>query len=113
MPRKKKVEEVVENVKKPTLNDFEVIVRPVITEKTMNLMQTQNKATFEVSKDANKIQIKKAIEKIFKVEVTKVAISNVIAKRTTRGSRYKGIISGYKKAIVTIKDGEAIDLFKD
>ena len=112
---KKKVEEVKNelNFKAPTINDLEVIIRPVITEKSMNLMQSQNKATFEVSKNANKIQIKNAVEKIFKVKVEKVAISNVIEKQTTRGSRYKGVISGYKKAIVTIATGEAIDLFKE
>ena len=84
-----------------------------ITEKSMLLMQNQNKVTLEVKKDANKIEIKKAFENIFGVKVTTVAISNVPAKETTRGGRYKGTISGYKKAIVTVKDGEAIDLFKD
>lgn len=111
---KKKVEvQNQANFKNPTLVDLEVIIRPVITEKTMNLMQTQNKATFEVKKDANKIQIKNAIEKIFKVEVTKVAISNVIAKVVTRDRKHQGSVGGYKKAIVTIKNGEAIDLFKE
>ena len=70
-------------------------------------------AQLEVKKDANKIEIKKAFENIFGVKVSSVAITNVPSKTTTRGGRYKGTISGYKKAIVTIKGGEAIDLFKD
>ena len=96
-----------------TIHDYEVIIKPVITEKSMLLMQNQNKVTLEVKKDANKIEIKKAFENIFGVKVTTVAISNVPAKETTRGGRYKGTISGYKKAIVTIAEGEAIDLFKE
>jgi large subunit ribosomal protein L23 len=96
-----------------TIHDYEVIIKPVITEKSMLLMQNENKVTLEVKKDANKIEIKKAFENIFGVKVTTVAVSNVPSKTTTRGGRYKGTISGYKKAIVTVKDGEAIDLFKD
>lgn len=95
------------------VHDFDVIIRPVITEKSMILMQTQNKVTLEVKKDANKVQIRHAFEHIFGVKVTNIAITNVPAKETTRGGRYKGTISGYKKAVVSIKDGEAIDLFKD
>lgn len=116
MARKKKEEVVVQaepEFKNATLNDFEVILEPLITEKSMAQMQNLNKATFKVRKDANKIQVKNAVEKIFKVKVTKVSISNVIEKQTTRGSRYHGVISGYKKAVVTIASGEAIDLFRD
>jgi len=76
-------------------------------------MQDQNKVTVEVAPDANKTEVKLAFERIFQVKVTDVKISNVRAKSTTRGTRYKGVISGYKKAIVTINEGEAIDLFKD
>ena len=79
----------------------------------MSLMQDQNKVTVEVAPDANKTEVKLAFERIFQVKVTDVKISNVRAKSTTRGTRYKGVISGYKKAIVTIAEGEAIDLFKD
>lgn len=105
---------VAKNVKSnATIHDFDVIIRPVITEKSMLLMQNENKVTLEVRPDANKIEIKKAFENIFGVKVTTVAISNVPSKVTTRGGRYKGTISGFKKAIVTVKDGEAIDLFKD
>ena len=99
--------------KKPSVHDFDVIVEPVITEKTMSLMQEQNKVTLRVSKTANRSEVKKAFEKIFGVKVTKVNIVNVPAKETTRGGRYKGRISGFKKAVVTVKEGQAIDLFKE
>ena len=98
---------------KPTERDFVVIAKPRITEKSMNMMQNQNKVTVQVAEDANKTEVKLAFERIFQVKVTKVAIDNVNAKKTTRGTRYKGMLSGYKKAIVTIADGEAIDLFKE
>ena len=98
---------------KASIHDFDVIVEPVITEKTMSLMQEQNKVTVRVSKTANRADVKKAFEKIFGVKVTGVNIVNVPAKETTRGGRYKGTISGFKKAVVTVKEGQAIDLFKE
>lgn len=98
---------------KATIHDFDVIVEPVITEKTMSLMQEQNKVTLKVSQKANRADVKKAFEKIFGVKVTGVNIVNVPAAETTRGGRYKGVISGFKKAIVTVAEGQAIDLFKE
>jgi large subunit ribosomal protein L23 len=108
---KKKVEASVET--KASLHDFEVILKPVITEKSMKLLQDENKVTLKVKQSANKVQIKNAFEKIFGVEATQVRVSNVPDKPTTRGGKYQGKIAGYKKAIVTVKDGEAIDLYKD
>ena len=96
-----------------SVHDFDVIVEPVITEKTMSLMQEQNKVTVRVSGKANRADVKKAFEKVFGVKVTQVNIVNVPAKETTRGGRYKGTISGFKKAVVTVKEGQAIDLFKE
>lgn len=112
MPRKKKSDAVVET-KKATINDFDIIIEPLITEKTMSLSQEGNKATFKVKKGSNKIAIKKAIEHIYGVHVTGVQTVNVHSKNLSRGSRYKGKTASYKKAIITIKDGEAIDLFKE
>jgi len=99
--------------KRPTVHDFDVIIEPVITEKTMSLMQEQNKVTVRVQGKANRADVKKAFEKVFGVKVTQVNIVNVPAKETTRGGRYKGTISGFKKAVVTVKEGQAIDLFKE
>ena len=112
MARKKKTEEAT-RFPKATMKDFEVILEPVITEKTMSLMQNENKVTIKVLKSANKVEIKLAFERIFQVKVTDVKVVNVRAKELTRGTRYKGTLAGYKKAVVTIAEGEAIDLFKE
>ena len=100
-------------VAKATLTDFETIIEPVITEKTMSLMQEQNKVTLKVKGNANRAAVKKAFERLFGVKAIDVNIINVCSKETTRGGRYKGTISGFKKAIVTIAEGEALDLFKE
>ena len=111
--KKQEVAKVEEKLKKATISDFDVIIEPLITEKSMSASQEHNKFTFVVKKDANKTQIKNAIHKIYNVNVTAVNLVNVPAKVTTRGSRYKGTISGFKKAIVTITEGETINLFAD
>lgn len=98
---------------KATEKDFAVIVKPIITEKSMVLMQNENKVTVKVLDSANKTEIKLAFERIFQVKVIDVKVSNVRSKATTRGTRFKGSISGYKKAVVAIAEGEAIDLFKE
>ncbi len=98
---------------KPTEHDFEVIIEPLITEKSMALMQNANKVTVKVLGSANKIEIKAAFERIFQVKVTDVKVVNQIAKKTTRGGRYAGTISGFKKAVVSVAEGSAIDLFKE
>ena len=98
---------------KATEKDFQVIVKPLITEKTMSLMQNENKVTVKVLASANKTEIKLAFERIFQVKVTDVKVLNQRAKETTRGTRYAGKISGFKKAVVTVAEGEAIDLFKE
>ena len=98
---------------KPTERDFAVIVKPIITEKSMAEMQISNKVTLKVAADANKTEVKLAFQRIFQVKVVDVRIVNVKPKVTTRGTRYTGKIQGYKKAIVTIESGEAIDLFRE
>ena len=87
---------------------YDKILSPLLTEKTTNL-SSQNKVVFKVLKNANKKNLKKNIEKIFKVNVTKINIINK-QKRTkfTRGRKVK--ISGFKKAIITLKKGQSIDL---
>ena len=113
MARKKQEVATEVKAKKATISDFDVIIEPLITEKSMSASQEHNKFTFVVKSTANKTQIKNAIHKIYNVNVTAVNLVNVPAKVTTRGSRYKGTISGFKKAIVTVKDGETINLFAD
>ena len=109
----KKKTEAANRFPKATEKDFTVIVKPLITEKTMALMQNENKVTVKVLDSANKTEIKLAFERIFQVKVTDVKVLNQRAKETTRGTRYSGHISGFKKAIVTIASGEAIDLFRE
>ncbi len=87
---------------------FDKILSPLVTEKSTNLSE-QNKIVFRVPVDANKKNLKTNIEKIFKVNVTKI---NMINKKNriklTRGRKVK--VSGFKKAIVTLKKGQSIDL---
>lgn len=113
MAAKKAKEAPKASFQKPTERDYSVIVKPVITEKSMAEMQNGNKVTLKVAGDANKTEVKLAFERIFQVKVEEVRIVNVHAKVTTRGTRYKGTIQGYKKAIVTVAEGAAIDLFKE
>ena len=87
---------------------FDIILSPVITEKSTNL-NALNKLTFKVTKDANKSSIKKSIEKLYKVEVIKV--NTILSKPRVKMVRGKvGSKTGYKKAIVTLKEGQTIDM---
>ena len=87
---------------------YDKIISPIVTEKSTNLSE-QNKIVFKVSNKLNKIILKKNIEKIFKVNVIKVNIINKQSrKKITRGKKVK--IQGYKKAIITLKKGQNIDL---
>ena len=111
---KKEEAKVVEaKFAKPTTKDFSVILEPVITEKSMALMQNSNKVTVKVNAKSNKTEIKLAFQRLYQVKVVDVKVVNVNAKTTTRGGRFQGTISGYKKAVVTIAPGEAVDLFKE
>ena len=87
---------------------YDKIIAPFVTEKSTNLSE-QNKIVFKVPSNTNKKSLKTSIEKIFKVNVTKI---NVINKQNrtklTRGRKAK--VSGYKKAIITLKKGQSIDL---
>ena len=87
---------------------YDKILSPIITEKSTNISE-QNKIVFKVPSKANKKNLKTSIEKFFKVNVTKI---NIINKRnrikTTRGKKVK--VKGYKKAIITLKKGQNIDL---
>ena len=89
-------------------NLYDKILSPLVTEKTTNLSE-QNKIVFKVPSKANKKNIKNNIEKIFKVNVTKVNIINKQNRtKLTRGRKVK--VSGFKKAIITLKKGQSIDL---
>lgn len=113
MAKKKAAVKTENRFPKATEKDFDVIVKPIITEKAMTLMQNENKVTLKVLSTATKVEIKLAFERIFQVKVDEVKVLNQKPKLTTRGTRFTGKISGYKKAVVTIAEGEAIDLFKE
>ena len=92
-----------------------ILKRPIITEKTQGL-NTKNKYTFEVGRDANKISITAAIEKMYGVTVEKVNTITQIGKKKSRMTKTKissGRTSTYKKAIVTLKEGEIIDFYAE
>jgi large subunit ribosomal protein L23 len=88
----------------------DIIIKPVVTEKSMNLL-AENKYTFIVDKRANKTEIKNAIENIFNVRVEKVRTMNVKGKPKRLG-RFEGRTPNRKKAIVTLKPGQKISLFE-
>ena len=90
------------------INLYDKIISPLITEKSTNLSE-HNKIVFKVPSGANKKNLKKNIEKIFKVNVTKINIINKQNRiKLTRGRKVN--VSGYKKAIITLKKGQSIDL---
>lgn len=87
----------------------EIIIRPIISEHSYDMM-AENCYTFEVAKDANKIEIAQAVEAIFQVEVVKVNTLNV--KPKPKRVRYQtGKTRSWKKAMVTLKEGDTIELF--
>ena len=87
---------------------YDTIISPIVTEKSTSLSD-QNKIVFKVPDNANKKNLKKNIEKIFKVNVTKINIINKKSRnKITRGRKVK--VMGYKKAIITLQKGQNIDL---
>ena len=91
-----------------TARHYDTILSPVITEKT-TLLSEQNKVVFKVANDATKDEIAAAVEELFKVKVTKVNTLNVQGKT----KRFRGIVgkrSDFKKAIVTLAEGQSIDI---
>ncbi len=90
---------------------YSVIKRPLFTEKGMELKERENKILLEVDRDANKHEIKRSVEEIFKVKVDKVATINERGK-LKRFGRFQGRAAAKKKAIVTLKKGEKLDLIE-
>ena len=89
---------------------YEVLRRPLITEKD-TVLQAQGKYAFEVARGANKPQIKQAVEEAFKVKVTAVNVMTVPGK-TRRIGRQQVLTQSWKKAVVTLKSGDKIELFE-
>jgi large subunit ribosomal protein L23 len=93
------------------MDPHQVIIKPVISEKSYNLIETENQYTFHVDKRANKNQIKRAIEEAFDVRVYKVNTSNVKSKPKRQGL-LRGRTATWKKAVVRLAEGERIELFE-
>jgi len=93
-----------------------ILIKPIITEKMTNDSELNNRYGFVVDKNANKVEIKKAVEKIYGVSVEAVRTMNYPVKRTTKFTK-TGVVSGkkgaYKKAIVQIAEGDNIDFYSN
>jgi len=94
------------------MNHHEIVKRPIfLTEKASNLREEANQYLFEVHPDANKYQIREAVEKLFKVTVRDVNTMNVRGHMRRMGRGY-GKLRNWKKAIITLADGDSIDFFE-
>jgi len=90
---------------------YEVLKGPLLTEKGTLLKEQDNKVMFRVAREANKIEIKKAVEEIFKVKVDRVTTMNCKGKNKRMG-KYEGKRPDWKKAIVSLKEGEKLDFIE-
>ena len=88
-----------------------VIRKPLVTEKSTQQKETTNQYAFEVDRKANKIEIESAIERLFKVKVLEVRTCNVLGKMKRLGRRF-GKRADWKKAVVTLKEGDRIEFFE-
>lgn len=95
---------------------MEILKKPLLTEKVAQLTEKLNRFVFKVDHRANKIQIKSAVEEMYGVTVTSVNTMKYVGKLKTRSTK-AGIVSGriatYKKAVITLKDGETIDFYNN
>jgi len=93
-----------------------IIIKPIVTEKANQLSEKFNRYGFKVKRDANKLEIKKAVEELYNVAVTEVNTMNYSGKSKSRYTK-SGMISGkspdFKKAVVTVKQGDKIDFYSN
>ena len=93
-----------------------IIIEPIVTEKMTQISEKFNRVGFQVAHSANKIEIKKAVEEMYNVTVISVNTSNYHGKKKSRYTK-AGVINGmtatYKKAIVTLKEGDTIDFYSN
>ncbi len=92
-------------------DQYQIVKRPLLTEKSDRLRETNNQYCFEVDVRANKLEVKAAIESLFEVKVSSVRMQNRIGKAKQMG-RFTGKRADWKKAFVTLKEGEVIELFE-
>ncbi|MBS3810834.1 MAG: 50S ribosomal protein L23 [Halanaerobiales bacterium] len=89
----------------------DILIKPVITENSMLKMEENNTYTFKVARNANKVEIRKAVEKIFDVNVDNVNTMNIRGKKRRLG-RNEGRTSSWKKALVRLVEGDSIEIFE-
>jgi len=94
-----------------SVDPYDILIAPLVTEKSTMLREAHNQIAFRVSSRANKAEIKKAVESALKVKVESVNIVNVSGKRKRMG-KFEGRKPSWKKGIVTLKAGEKVDLFE-
>lgn len=92
------------------MDDYNIIIKPLVTEQGMHFANTKNAYSFEVNKKANKVQIRGAVERLYNVKVTDVRTANVKGKPRRRG-RTMGMTKSWKKAVVVLGEDYHIDLF--
>jgi len=98
------------------MKKVQILIRPLYTEKIARLQDSENKYAFEVFSGANKIEIRKEIEKQFEVKVEKVQTMNIrgkIRQQMTKAGRFHGRRPDWKKAIITLAEGDKIELFEN
>ncbi len=94
----------------------QILIKPIISEKSEKLSEGIGQYSFVVNRKANKIEIRKAVEKLYSVNVNSVNTAIMPAKsknRNTRSGMVKGRVSAYKKAVITLSEGDSIDFFGD
>jgi len=94
------------------MHSTQVLIRPIVSEKSNDLKEVQNKVVFAVHPGANKFQVKSAVENIFNVKVDKVNIIRRSPLQRKRFGRVSGKIPGYKKAFITLAAGDKIEFFE-
>ena len=93
------------------MDSYNVLIKPMITEKVHMQKESDNKVSFRVNRLANKLDVKQAVEEIMNVQVVKVNILNQPGKKKRLG-KHTGMRPGYKKAVVTLKEGEKVPFFE-
>jgi large subunit ribosomal protein L23 len=95
------------------MNLHDVIIKPIVTEKSQILSSDFNQYSFEVARQATKTEIQQAVEKLFSVNVVKVATYNMRGKVKRRGPYMRGRTPDWKRAVVTLKEGDAIPVLQE
>lgn len=98
------------------MRKIKILIRPLYTEKIAKLQDEENKYAFEVDRESNKIEIRREIEKRFEVKVTKIqtmVVRGKLRQQMTKAGRFYGRRPDWKKAIVTLSEGDKIDLFEN